>query len=79
MNALEKELEEINSIISQIEKDFKEYAQNFNDVEMKVFISYFIDKKPLNQILIPKSNNEWYSYKQILRIHKKICEKLKNK
>lgn len=79
VNALEKELEEINSIITQIEKDFKEYAQNFNDVEMKVFISYFIDKKPLNQILIPKSNNEWYSYKQILRIHKKICEKLKNK
>lgn len=79
VNGLEKELEEINSIIAQIEKDFKDYAQNFNDVEMKVFISYFIDKKPLNQILIPKSNNEWYSYKQILRIHKKICEKLKNK
>lgn len=62
--------------IKKMEDDFKKFSKNFNDIEMEVFIQFFIRNKPLNQILIKKSNGEFYSYIQIKRIKKKISKKI---
>lgn len=66
----------LNDAIAAMEKDFKEYAEEFNDVEMKLFIEAYIYKKPLNQIYIKRNNGEWYSYIQIKRINAKLKKKI---
>lgn len=66
----------LENALESMEKDFKEYAEEFNDVEMKIFIEAYIYKKPLNQIYIKRNNGEWYSYIQIKRINAKLKKKI---
>lgn len=68
----------LKNVIEKIEIDFKKYAQNFNDLEMKLFIELYIYKKPISQIILLKSNDERYSYRQLTRIHKNLRKKMKN-
>ena len=65
-------------MIEKIEIDFKKYAQNFNDLEMKIFIEMYIYQKPLSQIILLKNNDERYSYRQVRRIHNNLRKKMKN-
>lgn len=69
----------IQESVRKMEQDFKEYANKFNDVEMKVFVEKYIHQKKLSEIYVKKKNNpnEWYSYVQIKRIAKKISKKIK--
>lgn len=68
----------LKNVIEKIEIDFKKYAQNFNDLEMKLFVELYIYKKPISQIILLKSNDERYSYRQLSRIHKNLRKKMKN-
>lgn len=70
--------EKLNDAIAAMEKDFKEYAEEFNDVEMKLFIEMHVYGKKLNQILIKKNNQEYYSLRQIKRFNQNLKKKLKN-
>lgn len=68
----------LKNAIEKIETDFKEYAQKFNDLEMKIFIEMYIYQKPLSQIILLKNNDERYSYRQVRRIHNNLKKKFKN-
>ncbi|MCM1259640.1 MAG: hypothetical protein NC182_01690 [Prevotella sp.] len=68
----------IENALESMEKDFKEYAEEFNDVEMKLFVEMYIYGKRLNQVLIRKNSQEYYSLRQIKRFHQNLKKKLKN-
>lgn len=68
----------LKNVIEKIEIDFKKYAQNFNDLEMKIFIEMYIYKKPLVQIALFKSDGQRYSYRQIRRLHNNLKKKFEN-
>lgn len=68
----------LKNVIEKIEIDFKKYAQNFNDLEMKLFIELYIYKKPLVQIALFKSDGQRYSYRQIRRLHNNLKKKFEN-
>lgn len=74
----EEYLTAIKVAVNKMEADFKKYAENFNDLEMKLFIELYIYKKPISQIILLKSNDERYSYRQLTRIHKNLRKKMKN-
>lgn len=68
----------LKNVIEKIEIDFKKYAQNFNDLEMKLFIELYIYKKPLVQIALFKSDGQRYSYRQVRRLHNNLKKKFEN-
>lgn len=68
----------LKDVIEKIEIDFKKYAQNFNDLEMKLFVELYIYKKPLVQIALFKSDGQRYSYRQIRRLHNNLKKKFEN-
>lgn len=82
VTALIREKEALDQTISQalkdMEKEFKEYAKKCNDIEMKLFIEMYVNGKMLKDIYIPKNEFEYYSIRQIKRIHKQLKEKIED-
>ena len=74
----EQEAENLNSALKNMEHTFLEYSKECNDLEMKVFIDFYVHNKKLTDVLIPKPNSsEFYSYRQIKRYYSKLKNKLK--
>lgn len=74
----EEYLTAIKVAVNKMEADFKEYAEKFNDLEMKIFIEMYIYKKPLVQIALFKSDGQRYSYRQVRRLHNNLKKKFEN-
>lgn len=73
----EQEAENLQSALKHMENTFNEYSKECNDLEMKVFIEYYVHNKKLTDILIPKPNSaEFYCYRQIKRYYSGIKKKL---
>lgn len=73
----ENEAENLQSALRHMESTFREYSKECNDLEMKVFIEFYVHNKKLSDILIPKPNSsEFYCYRQIKRYYSGIKKKL---
>lgn len=73
----ENEAEELKTALRHMESTFREYSKECNDLEMKVFIEFYVHNKKLSDILIPKPNSsEFYCYRQIKRYYSQIKKKL---
>lgn len=74
----EQEAENLQSALKHMENTFNEYSKECNDLEMKVFIEFYVYNKRLTDILIPKPNSaEFYSYRQVQRYFSQLKKKLK--
>lgn len=74
----ENEAENLQAALRHMESTFREYSKECNDLEMKVFIEFYVHNKKLSDILIPKPNSsEFYCYRQIQRYHSQLKKKLK--
>lgn len=74
----EIEVEDIKKILKHLEDTFYQYSKECNDLEIKVFIDYYVHNKRINDILIPKpTSSEFYSVSHIKRILKEIRKKIK--
>ena len=74
----EEYLTAIKVAVNKMEADFKEYAEKFNDLEMKIFIEMYIYKKPLVQVALFKNDGQRYSYRQVRRLHNNLKKKFEN-
>ena len=74
----EQEAESLQSALRHMESTFREYSKECNDLEMKVFIEFYVHNKKLSDILIPKPNSsEFYCYRQVQRYFSQLKKKLK--
>lgn len=69
---LEEYIKSIKTFQKEIEKEIRDYANKFNDLEYRVYISYHIDNKSLMEI----ATEEQYSYSYIKSISCNLNKKI---
>lgn len=69
---LEEYIKSIKTFQKEIEKEIRDYANKFNDLEYRVYISYHIENKSLMEI----ASEEQYSYSYIKSISCNLNKKI---
>ena len=69
---VEEYIKSIKTFQKEIEKEIRDYANKFNDLEYRVYISYHIENKSLMEI----AEEEKYSYSYIKSISCNLNKKI---